>query len=93
MRKKPPARNNIAIDPEPLESFDCGYLVQKVNDCAHHYLRRYDYAGSELIYCDPPYLIKTRISKRRYGHEYSIQDHLDFLDLLKSLPCRIIFSG
>jgi hypothetical protein len=57
MRNKPPARNNIAIDidPEPLEAFDCGYHVQKVNDCAHRYLREYDYAGSELIYCDPPY--------------------------------------
>ena len=41
MRNKPPARNNIAIDidPEPLASFDCGYPVQKVNDCAHRYLR------------------------------------------------------
>ena len=41
MRKKPPARKNIAIDidPEALESFDCGYLVQKINDCAHRYLR------------------------------------------------------
>ncbi len=95
MRKKPPARINIAIDvdPEPLESFNCGYLVQKVNDCAHRYLREYDYAGSELIYCDPPYLIETRTSKRRYRHEYRGQDHLDLLDLLKSLPCRVILSG
>jgi site-specific DNA-adenine methylase len=67
--------------------------LQKVNDCAHRYLREYDYAGSELIYCDPPYLIETRTSKRRYRHEYSRQDHLDLLDLLKSLPCRIILSG
>jgi hypothetical protein len=95
MRKKPPARNNIAIDidPEPLESFECGYLVHKINDCAHRYLREYDYTGLELIYCDPPYLIETRTSKRRYRHEYSRQDHLDLLELLKSLPCRVILSG
>ena len=95
MRKKPPARNNIAIDidPEPLESFDCDYHVQKVNDCAHRYLREYDYVGSELIYCDPPYLIETRTSKRRYRHEYSRQDHWDLLDRLKTLPCRVILSG
>jgi hypothetical protein len=95
MRKKPPARNNIAIDidPQPLASFECGYPVQKVNDCAHRYLRAFDYAGSELIYCDPPYLIETRTSKRRYRHEYSRQDHLDLLELLKSLPCRVILSG
>ncbi len=93
MQKKPPARNNIDIAPEPLASFDCAYPVQKVNDCAHRYLRDYDYAGSELIYCDPPYLIETRTSKRRYRHEYSRQDHVDLLDLLKSLPCRVILSG
>ncbi len=95
MRKKPPARNNIAIDidPQPLASFECGYPVQKVNGCAHRYLRDYDYGGSELIYCDPPYLIETRTSKRRYRHEYSRQDHLELLELLKSLPCRVILSG
>ncbi len=37
---------------------DCGYLVQKLNDCAHRYLREYDYAGPELIYCDPSYLLE-----------------------------------
>jgi hypothetical protein len=95
MRNKPPARINIAIDidPQPLASFDCGYLVQKVNYCAHRYLRAYEYTGSELIYCDPPYLIETRTSKRRYRYEYSRQDHVDLLELLKSLPCRVILSG
>lgn len=95
MQKKPPARNNIAIDidPEPLASFDCSYPVHKINEYAHRYLREYNYAGSELIYCDPPYLIETRTSKRRYRHEYSRQDHLDLLNLLKTLPCRVILSG
>ena len=95
MQNKPPARNNIAIDidPEPLASFDCGYRVQKVNDCAHRYLRTYEYSGSELIYCDPPYLLETRTSKRRYRHEYRRQDHVGLLELLKSVPCRIILSG
>jgi len=56
LRKKPPARHYIAIDidPEPLAAFDCAYPVQKINECAHRYLRDYDFAGSELIYCDPP---------------------------------------
>ena len=95
MQKKPPARLNIAIDidPEALASFDCGYPVQKLNDCAHRYLGDYDYSGTELIYCDPPYLLETRTSKRRYRHEYSRQDHLDLLELLKTLPCRVILSG
>ena len=95
MRKKPPARNNIAIDidPEPLAAFDCAYPVQKINECAHRFLREYDFLGSELVYCDPPYLIETRTSKRRYRHDYSRQDHVALLELLKSLPCRVILSG
>jgi len=34
MRKKPPARNNIAIDidPEPPAALDCAYPVQKVDE-------------------------------------------------------------
>ncbi len=95
MKKKPAARTNIAIDidPEPLKAFTCDYPVQKINDCAHRYLGRYDYTGSELIYCDPPYLIETRTSKRRYRYEYTKQDHLNLLELLKSLPWRVILSG
>jgi site-specific DNA-adenine methylase len=95
MRYKPPARINIAIDidPQPLASFECGYRVHKVNACAHRYLREYEYTGTELLYCDPPYLIETRTSKRRYRHEYSRQDHVDLLELLKSLPCQVILSG
>jgi DNA adenine methylase len=95
MGKKPPARHSIAIDidPEPLAAFECAYPVEKVNACAHRYLREYHFAGSELIYCDPPYLLETRSSKRRYRHDYSRQDHVELLELLKSLPCRVILSG
>jgi site-specific DNA-adenine methylase len=95
MQKKPPAQNNIAIDidPKPLKAFSCDYPVQKINGCAHLYLSEYDYTGFELIYCDPPYLIETRTSKRRYRHEYTRQDHINLLELLKSLPCRVILSG
>ena len=95
MKKKPPAVNNIGIDidPEALSNFDCAYPVHLVNCCAHHFLRRYDYTGTELIYCDPPYLAETRTSRRKYRFEYTKQDHVALLELLKSLPCHIILSG
>jgi len=95
MQRKPPSQNNIAIDidPKALKAFNCDYPVQKINTCAHDYLSEYDFSGSELIYCDPPYLIETRTSKRRYHYEYTEQDHLNLLELLKSLPCHIILSG
>lgn len=95
MKKKPPAANNIGIDidPEALSDFDCAYPVHLVNCCAHHFLTRYDYTGTELIYCDPPYLAETRTSRRKYRFEYTKQDHVALLELLKSLPCHIILSG
>ena len=95
MKKKPPAVNNIGIDidPEPLANFDCAYPVHLVNGCAHDFLTRYDYTGTELIYSDPPYLTETRSSRRRYRFEYTKQDHVALLELLNSLPCHIILSG
>ncbi len=95
MKRKPPTVNNIGIDidPESLSNFECPYPVQLVNGCAHHYLAHYDYSGAELIYCDPPYLTGTRTSRRKYRFEYTRQDHIGLLELLKGLPCQIILSG
>ena len=76
MKRKPPALHiiGIDIDPQPLSNFDCSYPVDLVNDCAHNFLANYDYQGSELISCDPPYLRQTRTSKRRYRFEYTERD-------------------
>lgn len=95
MKRKPPTVNNIGIDidPEALSNFDCAYPVQLVNGCAHHFLNNYDYSGTELIYCDPPYLSETRTSHRKYHFDYTKQDHIALLELLNSLPCHIILSG
>ena len=38
-------------------------------------------------------LICTRSSARRYRFEYEEQDHVELLELLKSLPCSVILSG
>jgi hypothetical protein len=67
--------------------------VQKVNGCAHQFLSGYDYQGSELIYSDPPYLRQTRTSGRKYRFDYEEQDHIELLELLKTLPCNVILSG
>lgn len=95
MKKKMPTLVNIGIDidPQPLSNFDCGYSVRLINECAHQFLATFNYAGDELIYCDPPYLLGTRTSSRRYRFDYTEQDHIDLLKLLKGLPCRIILSG
>ena len=95
MQHKPSAMTNIGIDldPDALSDFRCGYPVKLVNGCAHDFLKLYEYSGTELIYCDPPYLIRTRTSRRRYRFDYSQAEHVALLMLLQSLPCSVILSG
>ena len=95
MKRKPPALHNIGIDIDPraLAEFECDYPVQRVNGCAHRFLGEYDYQGTELIYSDPPYLMQTRTSGRKYRFDYEEADHIELLTLLKSLPCNVILSG
>lgn len=95
MQRKRPALRSIGIDrsQRALERFQCPYAVELVHGCAHRFLADYDYRGRELIYCDPPYLHATRSSSRRYRFDYEEQDHLELLDLLKTLPCQVILSG
>ena len=95
MKKKPPALHNIGVDIDPttLSQFSCSYPVQLFNECAHRFLLTYPFSGSELVYCDPPYLLETRTSTRRYRFEYTNQNHNELLEILKTLPCHIILSG
>ena len=95
MKRKPPALENIGIDidPKPLSGFECGYPVRLVNGCAHEFLRDYEFKGDELVYSDPPYLMHTRTSGRRYRHDYEERDHVELLERLKTLPCPVILSG
>ena len=95
MQRKAPALRNIGIDLDEraLESFQCEYPVERVHGCAHRFLAEFEYRGRELIYCDPPYLHQTRTSGRRYRFDYEEPDHLELLELLKTLPCHVILSG
>lgn len=95
MRRKPPAMRNIAIDLdlEALRVFECDYPVEKVQGCAHEFLFTYTFSGHELVYCDPPYLHYTRTSNRRYRFDYTEQDHIELLELLKKIPCSVMLSG
>lgn len=60
------------------------------------FLRGYDFktAGVAMVYCDPPYLIDTRKTKRRiYRHEYTKEDHIKLLETIKTLACFVMISG
>ena len=95
MKRKLPALRNIGIgrNQRALERFQCDYPVERVHGCAHRFLSDFDYRGRELVYCDPPYLHATRNGKRRYRFEYEARDHLELLQLLKTLPCPVMLSG
>ncbi len=95
MQRKPPALHNIGIDlvSRALATFECDFPVERIHGCAHRFLTEFDYRGSELVYCDPPYLRRTRTSARRYRFDYEESDHIELLTLLKSLPCQVILSG
>lgn len=46
-----------------------------------------------LIYCDPPYLLSTRRSRRYYEHEMSDDDHAALLSALVDVQCYAMISG
>lgn len=46
-----------------------------------------------LFYCDPPYLLDTRVTKDAYEYEMTDNQHLAMLDTLRYLKGRFILSG
>jgi len=46
-----------------------------------------------LIYCDPPYLLSTRTTRRRYKNEMTDDQHASLLTLLQGLNCNVMISG
>ena len=48
-----------------------------------------------VVYCDPPYLMSTRRTARRYyRHELTSEaEHSQFLAWAQRLPCRVLISG
>lgn len=59
------------------------------------YLASYPWTGSEFVYCDPPYLMEVRSSKRKiYRHEFSSpEQHGQLLSLLKTIQAAVMISG
>jgi DNA adenine methylase len=57
------------------------------------FLERYKFAGDELVYCDPPYLLATRSCGKIYRHEFSELDHQRLLRCIRRIPARVLISG
>lgn len=58
------------------------------------FLESYPFTGSELVYCDPPYLRSERRKQGpMYRHEMTDVDHRRLLRCLRSLKASVIISG
>ena len=97
LRNKQRAAYSIGIDKDAqVISFWRSHLpdlAEFVHADAVVFLRSYPFQGTELVYCDPPYLPATRKRNRVYHHDLTEADHRSLLDVLVSLPCSVVISG
>ncbi len=72
----------------------CGgesFIIKRAD--AGSFLDNYQFKGGEFVYVDPPYLMETRKGGKLYDFEYTDQDHINLLNVLKTLPCMVMVSG
>lgn len=97
MRHKKPAGVNIGIDIDPrvIQRWQEMQppVCQLVLADATTYLEQYPFTGTELVYCDPPYVKATRRQPRVYRYDFEDEDHQRLLAVLKALPCMVLLSG
>lgn len=99
MRRKPPAVRSIGleIDPATIERFGPIEGAEIVNADCVAFLQAFDWtaAGRVVVYADPPYVLATRTSSKRYRYDYTDADHVRLLATLKALPSNVcvIVSG
>lgn len=95
--KRSAVRNiGVEIDPEVVEMWRNEVTIdfELIHDDAVNYLTNYPFTGKEMVYCDPPYLRETRKkSGRLYKYEYIREQHIELLEVLKSLSCKVMISG
>ena len=96
LKNKLPASRNIAIEinKDVLNAFDSySNDIELVNDDAIKYLIDFPFIGKEVVYCDPPYYPSTRYRKRVYRYDFNEKDHIELLNIINILPCRVLISG
>lgn len=97
-KTKRPARRTILIDRD-------SDVVERIRHWAPDdwdircqnaltFLGSYQCSGSELIYCDPPYVRSSRRNSRRiYRYDFEDAEHRQLLDIVCSLSCPVVLSG
>jgi len=100
-RNKKLASSSIVIDSDATIVRELASMFSAMKACtvicgdAISYLRKKRWPQTTMIYCDPPYLMETRRSRREiYNHEfYRIDQHKKLLELLCKLDCMVMISG
>ena len=46
-----------------------------------------------ILYCDPPYLAETRVTKDAYAYEMGTDDHIELAEALQQFKGKVIISG
>lgn len=97
MRAKPAALHSYGVDLnyECITGFQHRENLELIHLDAFCFLEGFDFssAGKVLIYADPPYLLSTRTSAKRYKHEFTEQDHAKLISILHQVPASVILSG
>jgi site-specific DNA-adenine methylase len=98
IRNKEPTKRNIGLEIDPkvneMWSEEEKRGLEIIESDAVNYLKSYKFTGNEMIYCDPPYLRETRRRKRKfYKFEYTVEQHMELLQVIKTLPCMVMISG
>lgn len=98
MRYKKRSKRNIGVEINPaiIKIWDSKEKIdfELIRGDAVSFLKRYPFTGKEMLYCDPPYLRETRKKYYPlYKYEYSLTQHIELLDVIKSLPCTVMISG
>lgn len=98
LRYKRPATRNIGIeiDPKVIEMWNDTSEIgfELIHGDAITFLKNNQFTGKELVYCDPPYLRKTRRKHYPlYKYEYTYEQHIELLEVIKTLPCMVMISG
>lgn len=99
LRLKPPALSSFLIDADPgvvawWQQLAWPGAVAMQGDGIVWLEQHGPAAGPDwLIYCDPPYLLTTRVKQRLYRHEMTFAQHRRFLRVLQALRCGVMVSG
>ena len=97
-RTKRPALNNVLIDKDPdctaWIGEHCNGNIDILTTDAIKWLAEQRFGARTLIYCDPPYLIRSRVDQRqRYRCEMTDEEHEKLLGILMGLPCMVQISS